>query len=153
MSQKRKKKKKKLEPGVCPKCETKNPENAKFCNSCGARLQIAVKGGFEGLVALHTVAALYVLLSVAFNRLVQVSPIFLSLYLVAGVLGLVVAYALNAGKIGPWTKFLSLAMVVVGIVGTAFLFIVGLTIAGVVGPSWVIFLATAWKLWQDRRSL
>lgn len=153
MPQKKRKKKKKLEPGVCPKCETKNPENAKFCNSCGARLQVVVKGGFEGLVALHTVAALYVLLSVTFNRLVQASPIFLSLYVVAGVLGLGGAYALNAGKIKTWTKFLSLAMVVVGIVGTTLLFILGLTIEGVVGPAWVIFLATAWKLWQDRHSL
>lgn len=147
------KRKKKLGLGVCPKCKTKNPEDSKFCNKCGAKLQIAVKGALDGLVALHVVAGLYVLLSVAFNNLVRASPLFLSLYLAAGVLGLVVAYALKAGKIRTWTKFLSSAMIVIGLVGTIWLYLIGLTILGVIGPGWIIFVVAAWKLWQDRDSL
>lgn len=148
------KRKKKLEPGVCPKCKTANPEGAKFCNKCGARLQIVMKGGFEGLVALHIVAALYVLLSAVFNTVLWsstniLSSVILSLHLVSGVLGLGVAYTLNTGKISRWTKFLSLAMVAAGFVGTTFWFLIASEISG---PGWVIFLVTAWKLWQDRHS-
>lgn len=149
------KRKKKSEPGECPKCKAKNPEDAKFCNKCGARLQIPLKGGFEGLVTLHTVAGLYVLLSATFNILVKelFFPFFLIIYLVSGVMGLGVAYALNAGKIKRWIKFLSLAMVITGFVGTFLLFLLPMLVAGSgVELGWVIFLITAWKLWQDRYS-
>jgi len=144
---------KKMKVGECPKCGARNPEGAKFCNNCGARLQVAVEGGFEGLVYLHLVAALYMLLSAAFNAIVQGSPLFLGLYVVAGVLGICVAYALRAGKVKGWVKLASFIMIVSGLIGTTLMFLIGLEIKGVIGPAWVIFLVTAWKLWQDRRSL
>ena len=145
--------KKKMEFVICHKCGARNPKGAKFCNNCGVRLQLTVKGGFEGLVYLHVVAALYVLLSAAFNALVQASPLFLGLYVVAGVLGICVAYALSSGKVGGWVKFASLIMTILGLIGTILMFLIGLEIKGVIGPAWILFLATAWKLWKDRHSL
>jgi hypothetical protein len=135
---------------TCPKCGAKNPEGAKFCNNCGTRLQLAVKSNFEGLAYLHLATALYVLLSVAFNALVRASPLFLGLYVVAGVLGMCVAYALSTGKVRSWIKPASLVAIIAGLTGTTFMFIIGLEIKGVIGPAWVLFLATAWKLWKDR---
>jgi ribosomal protein L40E len=140
-------------PNICPKCGAKNRSAAKFCDSCGARLLVESKGGFEALASLNLVAALYVLLSAAFNEIIRAAPIFLALYLSAGILGLGVAYQMSAGKVGRWTKFLSLAIVILGLAGTIILFLIGLGIRGVVGPGWVIFLILAWRLWQDRRSL
>lgn len=141
------------EKSVCPKCGKENPEDAVFCNSCGAKLLIAGKGGFEGLISLHVVAVLYTFLSVAFNELVRVAPLFLSLYLATGVLGLIVVYALAAGKAKGWTKFVSVAMIATGLAGSFLLFLIGLTLRGIIGPDWVIFIVTGALLWKDRRSL
>lgn len=133
--------------GKCPKCGSENPAKSMFCNTCGSRLQV-VKGGFDGLVSLNAVAAVYSLFSAAFYGLI-LEPLFLGLYLAAGVLGLYVAYALNAGKIRRWTKFVSVAMIAAGLVVTVLL---GWVIL-VINPGWMIFVAVAWKLWQDRNSL
>jgi len=142
-----------LKPGVCPKCGAENLENAKFCNNCGAWLKRTIKVGFEELITLHMLAALYSLLSAAFNSLIQATSLLWELYLAAGALGIYCAYALNAGMIKRWTKFVSLAMIAVGLAGTTLMFIIGLRLKGAVGPGWVIFLVTAWKLWQNRYNL
>lgn len=134
----------------CPKCGYGNPDEAIFCLKCGAKLGVADGGAFEGLVFLHLAGSLYVLLSAALNALVQASTVILALYIVPGVLGLYVAYTLHTRRAVRWTKFLSLTTVTLGLVGTLLLFIIGLRIRRVVGPAWIIFLITGWKLWRDR---
>jgi len=142
---------KKMEP--CPKCGMKNLEGAKFCNNCGTRLQAAPKGDFEGLSSLYLVGALYSLLSVAFNTLIRADLLLFGSYLVAGIFGLYIAYALKAGGIKGWIKYISMVTVAAGLIGTSLLFLIGLGIKGVIGPGWVIFLVTGWKLWKGRHNL
>jgi hypothetical protein len=79
---------------------------------------------------------------------------FLSLYLATGVLGLIVIYALAAGKAKGWTKFVSVAMIATGLTGSFLLFLIGLTrLRGIISPDWVIFIVTGALLWKDRQSL
>jgi hypothetical protein len=138
---------------MCTKCGAENLENAKFCNNCGVVLKIARKVGFEDLITLHMLAAFYSLLSAAFNSLIQATSLLWELYLATGALGIYCAYALNAGIIKRWTKFVSLTMIVVGLAGTTLMFLIGLGMRRVVDPGWIIFLVIGWKLWQNRYSL
>jgi uncharacterized protein (DUF983 family) len=139
--------------GNCPKCGAMNAETAKFCNTCGAQLQVTAVSGVEGLVSLHVVVALYVFISLAVNALIQASLLFLSLYIVTGVLAIVGVSLLRTERGRRWAKFVSVAMIGAGIVGTFLFWLIGLAVSGVVGPAWVIFIVTIWQLWRDRRSL
>jgi len=90
------------------------------------------------------------ILSVLFNELLKASPLFLGIYLATGTLAAYGAYSLNAKKIEWWTKIISLLMIILGLAGTTFMFIVGLRIKGVIGPAWILFLVVAWRLWRNR---
>jgi uncharacterized protein (DUF983 family) len=139
--------------GNCPKCEAMNSDTAKFCNTCGAQLQVTAVSGVEGLVSLHVVVTLYVFISLVVNALIQASLLFLSLYVVTGVLAIVGVSLLQMKRGRRWAKFVSVAMIGVGLVGTFLFWLIGLAVSGVVGPAWVIFIVTIWQLWRDRRSL
>jgi len=145
---------------VCPKCGWKNPEEAVFCLKCGAKVQEVEEAPapLEGLTFLHIVGSLYAILSAAFNPFVRESALYLPLYFASGILGLCTAYALHQKKGRKWAKILlSSAAVALGFAGTFRLFLIGLMlreeIRGIFEPTWIIFLITALKLWQDRRRL
>ena len=140
------------EAGKCPKCGNTNPAAAEFCFRCGARLRRGV-GNLDGLVVIYLVGALYVLISLLFNSIVQASYPILVSYAVTGVLGLYMAYVFHGGAVRPWTKYLALVVPVLGIAGTGFLFFIGLSLRGIVGPAWIIFVLMLWKIWGDRQSI
>lgn len=144
---------------TCGKCGFQNPADAKFCLNCGKSLAISTlspSSGFEGLALLHFTGSIYVLVSVVFNELYRVSPVFLGLFLAVGFLGLGAAYGFSV-----WPKVtrrklvqaLSAVTIAVGFASTLILFYLGLGVSGVVGPAWVIFVVTGWKLWTDRNKL
>src|SRR3989304_6357165 len=79
----------------CEKCGFQNPAGAKFCLNCGKSLAISAalpSAGFEGLSLLHFTGSTYIVVSVAFNELYRVSPVFLGLFLAVAIMGLGVAY-------------------------------------------------------------
>ena len=72
------------EAGVaCGKCGFVNPSGAKFCLECGKSLAVSVgsDGGFESLSLLHLVGSVYVLVSVLFNEVYRLEPVFLAAFL------------------------------------------------------------------------
>jgi len=151
--------KKQKKTAVCPKCGWKNPEEAVFCLKCGSKIRKVEEAPapLEGLTFLHIVGSLYVILSVV-NPFIRESALYLPLYLASGILGLCTAYILHQKKGKKWTRIvLSSATVALGFAGTFRLFLIGLMlreeIRGIFAPSWIIFLITALKLWQDRHRL
>ena len=149
---------------VCPKCEWKNPKEASFCLKCGSKIEVvklAERASLEGLIFVHIVGSLYAILSVAFNAYVRVFPFYLLFYVVSGILGLAAAYALHQEKGRKWMKtLLSFATVALGLVGTFRLFLISQLLRAelrellpLVGPAWIIFVITGFKLWQDRNRL
>ena len=144
---------------ICGKCGSPNPASAKFCLNCGKSLAVSAalpSSGFEGLSLLHFTGSIYVLVSVVFNELYRLSPIFLGLFFAVGFLGLGAAYGFYV-----WPKVtrrklvqaISAVTIAVGFGSTFILFYLGLGVSGVVGPAWVIFVVTGWKLWADRNKL
>jgi hypothetical protein len=139
----------------CPKCGFENLPEARYCSSCREELGVdvrAVGGRFEGLTLLHLVGSFYVLVSLVFNEVVRASLFFMVPYLVSGVLGLVCAWGFShwsSIKVKGLVKLLSVISVGVGLIGTFLLFVIGLDLKGIVGPAWLIFLVSAWKLWRD----
>jgi hypothetical protein len=57
------------------------------------------------------------------------------------------------GRAGRYLKIVSPLAIALGLASTLTLFLLGLTIRGIVGPAWIIFLINAWALWRDRRKL
>lgn len=138
----------------CRKCGFENPANLKFCGNCGARLSITIEAPkFEGLALLHITASVYLLISLAFNALVQASLIFIIPYIASALLGLYAGYELYIGKVEKWLKIISALAIIIGLASTFLLFWIGLEIKGVIGPAWVIFLINAWILWKERARL
>jgi hypothetical protein len=143
----------------CGKCGFQNPVGAKFCLDCGKSLAISAlspSAGFDGLSLLHFTGSVYILVSLAFNELYRVSPVFLGLFLAVAIMGLGVAYGFYV-----WSKVtrrklvqaVSAVTIVLGFGSTFILFYLGLGYSGVVGPAWVIFVVTGWKLGADRKRL
>jgi hypothetical protein len=144
---------------TCGKCGSENPPGAKYCLNCGKKLVGPVEPGFrsfEGLSLLHLAGSAYVLISVLFNELIFGHPLFLVPYLVAGLLGLAAAYEFhNWLNVERKRLIIAISMLTIslGFGATFVLFLVGLTVHGVIGPTWVIFLLNGWKLWADRHKL
>jgi hypothetical protein len=138
----------------CGKCGFENPPDLKFCGNCGARLSVVLEApSFEGLALLHIAGSLYLLLSLAFNALVQASPAFIILYASSALLGLYAGYRFYTGRASKYLKIVSPLAIALGLTSTSILFLLGLAIRGVVGPAWIIFLVNAWALWRNRRKL
>lgn len=98
----------------------------------------------------------YILISVLFNELYQTSYIFLGLFLAVAIMGLGAAYGFNSwGRVTRRRLVQVVSAVTVGLgFGVTFvLFYLGLSVSGVVGPAWVFFVVTGWKLWTDRNRL
>lgn len=149
------------EVGVaCGKCGFVNPLGAKFCLECGKSLAVSVgsDGGLEGLSLLHLVGSIYVLISILFNEVYRLEPVFLAVFLAVGFLGLVAAYGFHAWsrvnvRMRQFVKAVSLLTVVLGFSVSFLLFYLGLGVSGVIGPVWVVFVVVGWKLWVDRQKL
>lgn len=149
------------EVGVtCGKCGFVNPSGAKFCLNCGKNLTVSVvpAGGLESLSLLHFVGSFYILVSILFNEVYRVSPVFLVAFLAVGFLGLIAAYGFYAwSRVGVrmrrLVKVVSLLTVALGFGSTFLLFFLGLGVSGVIGPVWVVFVVAGWKLWVDRQKL
>ena len=102
------------------------------------------------MAAIHITASLYLLLSVAFNVIVQATYLLFVPYLVSGATGLYLGYEYHRGKKGRWLKVASALTVAIGLAATSVLFILGLALRGVIGPAWILFLVNAWWLWSSR---
>ena len=143
---------------TCGKCGHENPPGAKYCLNCGKKLGGAVEPGvrsFEGLSLLHLTGSAYVLISVLFNELVRQTVFFVP-YLATGLLGLAAAYEFHNWPNVERKRLItavSLLTIALGFGATFVLFLLGLTVHGVIGPAWVIFLINGWKLWTDRHRL
>ena len=143
----------------CEKCGFQNPTGAKFCLNCGKSLVISASvpsPGFDGLSLLHFTGSIYILISVLFNALYRASWIFLGLFLAVAVMGLCVGYGFYSWqKVTRRRLVKAVSAVTVGLgFGVTFvLFYLGLNVSGVVGPAWVIFVVTGWKLWTDKKRL
>jgi hypothetical protein len=138
----------------CGKCGFENPPDLKFCGNCGASLSVVLETPrFEGLALLHIAGSLYLLLSLAFNALVQASPAFIILYASSALLGLYAGYRFYTGRASKYLKIVSPLAIALGLTSTSILFLLGLAIRGVIGPAWIIFLVNAWALWRDRKML
>jgi hypothetical protein len=138
----------------CGKCGFENPPDLKFCGNCGARLSVVLETPrFEGLALLHIAGSLYLLLSLAFNALVQAIPAFIILHASSALLGLYAGYRFYTGRASKYLKIVSPLAIALGLTSTSILFLLGLAIRGVIGPAWIIFLVNAWALWRDRRKL
>ncbi|MEM2569957.1 MAG: zinc ribbon domain-containing protein [Candidatus Bathyarchaeia archaeon] len=145
----------------CVKCGFENPAEMKFCGNCGAKLTVAeaqkCTSSLESLIMLHLTGSLYLLISLAFNSLIRANTSFILMfvlpYLASTVLGLYAAYMLYKGVSGKYSKIISLAAIISGLVPTLILFIIGLGIRGVIGPAWIIFLVNAWLLWKKRTEI
>ncbi len=143
---------KKLEVN-CPVCGFDSPQNLRFCGNCGTRLtRNAEPERFEGLASLHLATSLYLILSVAFNGLVQSTAILFIPYSASGILGMYASYSLFQRRRRRWVSAASVLAITIGFSSTFFLFILGLAVKGVIGPVWVIFLLTGWFLWKTRKS-
>lgn len=138
----------------CGKCGFENPPDLKFCGNCGARLSVVLETPrFEGLALLHIAGSLYLLLSLAFNALVQAIPAFIILHASSALLGLYAGYRFYTGRASKYLKIVSPLAIALGLTSTSILFLLGLAIRGVIGPAWIIFLVNAWALWRDRKML
>jgi hypothetical protein len=143
---------------TCGKCGHKNPLGANYCLSCGKKLGEPVESGlrsFEGLSLLHLTGSAYVLISVLFSELIR-QTVFLVPYLATGLLGLAAAYEFHNWPNVERERLVtavSLLTIALGFGATFVLFLLGLTVHGVIGPAWAIFLINGWKLWTDRHRL
>lgn len=106
------------------------------------------RGASEALGLLHTTGSAYLFISSAFNFLVKSVHALLVFYITAGIVGLCAALLFNDRRTDDLTRFLSLAAVVGGVAATGLVSYIGLGLGGVVGPGWLIYLITAWKLWK-----
>jgi hypothetical protein len=139
----------------CAKCGFENLANASFCSGCGARLKpfpAEFKGGFEALSLLLLVGSVYLIVSLAVNVIYQVA-IFAILSIVSVVFGVYACYGLYRGRFGRGVLASSIVAVAFGFAVTFLVFLMGLDVKGVFGPGWIIYAATAWKLWRDRKAL
>jgi hypothetical protein len=126
----------------------------KFCGNCGVELR-ATKGGdyVEALAVLHITSSLFMLLTLGSNYLVYNVSLFLILYAVVGVAGLYVGYEMHRGGSGRWLKVASATAIGLGLITTSFLYLVGLSLGGLIGPAWVLFVMCALLLWISRKNL
>jgi hypothetical protein len=139
----------------CAKCGFENLANASFCSGCGARLKplpAEFKGRFEALSLLLLVGSAYLIVSLIFNVIYQVA-IFAILSIVSVVFGVYACYGLYRGRFGRGVLASSIVAVAFGFAVTFLVFLMGLDVKGVFGPGWIIYAATAWKLWRDRKAL
>jgi hypothetical protein len=149
------------ETGIaCENCGFVNPSGVKFCSNCGKNLAVVSipTERFESLFLLNLAGSLYVLMSVLFNEVYSISPIFLTAFLAVSVLGLIAAYGFYSwSKIDSKKKLLikviSGLTVVLGFSSTFFMFYLGLAVSGVIGPIWIIYVILGWRLWTDRQKL
>ena len=146
---------KKPKRAKCPKCGFENLPMASFCSGCGARLKplpVEVKGRFEALSLILLVGSVYLFVSLAVNLVMQwlwfAVPSFVS-----AVLGIYAGCRLYGGKAGSVVLASSAIAIGVGFAVTLVVFCLPFCFAlpNVFGPSWVIFLVAAWKLWKDRQ--
>ena len=143
-----------LEGGRCQKCGFINGPGIKFCGNCGAKLGLRPRPDYvQALASMHIATSAYVILTLAFNYLAHSIGLLVITYSVAGVAGLYIGYSLHMGHSGKWLKFASAITIALGLLGTSVLFWLGLTLQGLIGPAWVLYLATAYLLWLCRKSV
>ncbi len=132
-----------------------NDAGIKFCGNCGVELRATRLTDYvEALAILHIASSLYVLLTLGSSYLVQHVLLLLIPYVVVGVAGLYIGYEMHLGNGGTWLKVASAITIGLGLAMTSVLYVFGLVYAaGLVGPSWVLFLVCAWLLWVSRKSI
>ena len=122
----------------------------KFCGNCGVKISIETNAPkFEALVLLHLAASLYLVISLIFNTLVQMSSVFIVPYVASSLLGLFAAYSFYRGKTSKSLKAISALAIAIGLAFTFTLFVIG---ASLIGPAWIIFVINGWALWKQRRA-
>jgi hypothetical protein len=138
----------------CPKCGFMNGTGIKFCGNCGAELKATARADYvEALAVLHIATSFYVLVTLGTSYFVQNTLFFLISYAIVGVGGLYVGYEFHLGSGGKWLMLASAITIVLGAVATGLVYLIGLSIAGVFGPSWILFLFCGWLLWISRKRI
>jgi len=100
----------------------------------------------EPLATFHIVGGSYLLISSIFSEIVKASELILSLYVTFGALGLFVGYGFYRLRV-DWLVIVSAVVTAASFAITLLLFLLGLMVGGgVVGPSWLIFVASGWAL-------
>lgn len=135
----------------CSKCGSQNPASLKFCGNCGSKLGESFIKRFDALALLHFTGGFYLLLSVIMNPFAQSTMIF-ALYITSLIFGFYAGYAFYSGKISKYLKLISITSIAVGLIGTMLLYIVGLSLHGVIGPAFVIYvfnMLALWKAWRE----
>lgn len=146
---------KKAEKLKCAKCGFMNLPSATFCSGCGTKLEVSQvegKGTFGAQLMLLLVGSAYLFISLATSALFQIwyfaVPSFIS-----ALLGVYVCFRLYKEQLSVGVAVCSAIAIGVGFAVTLMVFLIGFAIKGVIGPSWVIFLAAGFSLWRDRRSV
>ena len=142
-------------PGkICPRCGTNNVEEADFCIKCGLKIRSSGESpNHESLVYLHILGSSYLLFTALLNRLVL--PLFsagsagliiyILLYIIPIISGFYVAYEVSRKRTNRAVIAISLWTAAMGVIGTGWLFVIGLEPGAIIGPAWLIFLASAIK--------
>ena len=139
---------------ICPRCGTSNVEEADFCIKCGLKIRSSGESpNHETLVYLHVLGSSYLLFTALLNTLVL--PLFLAggaslivyilLYVIPIISGFYVAYEVRRKRISRAIIAISLWTAAMGAIGTGWLFVIGLEPGAIIGPAWLIFLASAIK--------
>ena len=140
-------------PVKCPKCGFENAAGVRFCGSCGRKLQVVSNSEYvEALAMLHIASSLYFLVSIAFNTIVEHFLIFLIPFSVVGLAGVYIGIQLHRGVLTAWLRAASAIVCGLGFASSSYLFVLGLTVGGVVGPSWVLFLICGVLLWLSSKN-
>ncbi len=137
----------------CPKCGYENPPDAKYCLNCGYRLihEETVKLEAEGVLLIAS--GIILLLTLMFNALMRVVPALVIVYLVFGITSVYSGAKLYSGSISLFNVVLATLSIIFGFAGCFFLYLLGLSLKGLVSPDWVIYVIAAYKLLSDRNKL
>ena len=142
---------------ICPRCGTNNVEEADFCIKCGLKIRSSGESpNHESLVYLHILGSSYLLIIALLNPFGSAYfsagsaglIVYLFLYIIPVISGFYVAYEVSRKRISRAVTAISLWTAAMGAIGTGWPFYIGLfseTGAGIIGPAWLIFLASAIK--------
>jgi len=137
----------------CPKCGYDNPMEAKYCLNCGFKLAQEEKYKLEAEGMLLIASGIILLLTLLFNALIKILPLLSLIYLVFGITSIYSGFRLYSGSSSIFNLILATMSIAFGFGGSFFLYLLGLSLKGLVSPDWIIYLIAAYKLYADRKRL
>jgi uncharacterized paraquat-inducible protein A len=137
----------------CPKCGYDNPQEAKYCLNCGFKLVQEEKYNLEAEGMLLIASGTILLMTLLFNALIKILTLLLLIYFVIGITSIYSGIRLYSGSSSIFNLILATISIVFGFAGSFFLYLLGLSLKGLVSPDWIIYLIVAYKLYADRKKL